>query len=245
MILFLVEREQSMALRSVDIGAVQDAFQFDDADTWSDGVAMGLRVPIVPSNAQHVVRKEDLGSAIDPLADESYLVVSSTGDLSAERVFAVSNGLKKTDGGANSNFTVEIDATSKPTMAGSTNTDHVDIDADNKALRLGADQDATILYDGTDLQVDPAAVGSGKMTVAANVNTTGSYEVDGTQVVTNQQSAITDSTDNTTGTPASSLVDVTTAGLADPTKVNDNFATLLALVVQYGDALRAHGLIAT
>lgn len=35
------------------------------------------------------------------------------------------------------------------------------IDQDSKAIKFGADQDATILYDGTNLVVDPKAVGSG------------------------------------------------------------------------------------
>lgn len=48
------------------------------------------------------------------------------------------------------------------------------------------------------------------------------------------QAAITDST---TGTPASSLVDVTTLGVADPVKVNDNFASLLVLVTAMRTAM--------
>jgi hypothetical protein len=41
-------------------------------------------------------------------------------------------------------------------------------------------------------------------------------------------------TDSTGGTPASSLVDVTSAGLADPVKVNNNFASLRAALAAYG-----------
>lgn len=44
-------------------------------------------------------------------------------------------------------------------------------------------------------------------------------------------------TDNTTGVAATQLVDVTTAGLADPVKINNNFATLLTKLQTLG-ALR-------
>lgn len=236
-----------MAIRTLDLGPIQRFLQFDDADLYDDGDGYGLRIDMAPTADNHVVRKQDLADAVvNPLVDEPVLMAATTGsDFPNKRTIAVANGIKKTDAGAGSTLTVEIDATAKPNMGGSTNSDHVDIDADNKALRLGADQDATILYDGTDLIVDPQAVGSGKMTVDAPVNTTAHYQVDGVQVVGDQQPAVTDSTDNTTGTPAADLVDVTTLTVADPVKVNDNFATLLALVVQYGDALRAHGLIDT
>jgi len=54
------------------------------------------------------------------------------------------------------------------------------------------------------------------------------------------QAALTDSTG---GTPASSLVDVTTAGLADPTKINNNFSSLLTLVAALRTAALNTGLI--
>jgi hypothetical protein len=41
-------------------------------------------------------------------------------------------------------------------------------------------------------------------------------------------------TDNSTGTPATQLVDVTTTTVADPVKVNNNFASIRQLLNQYG-----------
>lgn len=42
------------------------------------------------------------------------------------------------------------------------------IDQDSKALKLGADQDATILYDGTNLVMNPKAVGSGVVAISGD-----------------------------------------------------------------------------
>ena len=49
--------------------------------------------------------------------------------------------------------------------------------------------------------------------------------------------------DNTGGTPASNLIDVSTLGLANVSKINDNFATLLQLVLALRTALVNLGLI--
>lgn len=78
-----------------------------------------------------------------------------------------------------------------------------------------------------------------------DINATGVYKVDGTQVVTNQQSAITSLTDSTGGTANDTLIDVATAAIADPAKINDNFADVAAKVDAILAALRTHGLIAT
>jgi hypothetical protein len=144
-------------------------------------------------------------------------------------------------------------------MAGSTNTDHVDVDADSKALRLGADQDATVLYDGTDLLINPKAVGTGKMTVSGVVNTTESYQVDGTKVIGNQEAAIASLTDSTGGTANNTVqaltdpVDspLTADALRDDLVANlipelrNNYADLTAKINTILTALRNHGLIAT
>jgi hypothetical protein len=138
-------------------------------------------------------------------------------------------------------------------------TEHVDIDADSKALRLGADQDATILYDGTDLQINPKAVGTGKMTVAGVVNTTESYQVDGTKVVGNQESAIPSLTDNSGGT-ANDTVQALTDPVDTPLtadilrddlvanlipELRNNYADIAAKINTILTTLRNHGLIAT
>jgi len=60
-----------------------------------------------------------------------------------------------------------------------------------------------------------------------------------------QPSAITSLTDSTGGTADNTLIDVTSAGLADPAKVNDNFADLSAKVNAILAAIRSEGLIAT
>lgn len=44
------------------------------------------------------------------------------------------------------------------------------IDQDSKAIKFGADQDATILYDGTNLVIDPKAVGSGVVSVSGEAH---------------------------------------------------------------------------
>ena len=48
-----------------------------------------------------------------------YLVLSATGSLSSERVFSPSTGLSFTDGGANNNYTIEIDNSVVATLSGS------------------------------------------------------------------------------------------------------------------------------
>lgn len=89
------------------------------------------------------------------------------------------------------------------------------------------------------------AVAASDSPTFVNINATGEFRVDGTKVVGNQESAITSLTDSTGGTANDTLVDVATLGLADPAKINDNFADVTAKVNAIFTALRNHGLIAT
>lgn len=98
-----------MALRTIDIGQIEDAFQYDDALTYSDGIPVGLRVKQVPTNSEHVVRLADLGGASDPLSDEPVLMAAATGtDFANKRTIAVGVGLTKTDAGAGSTLTLAV-----------------------------------------------------------------------------------------------------------------------------------------
>lgn len=60
-----------------------------------------------------------------------------------------------------------------------------------------------------------------------------------------QQAAIPNLTDSTTGADGATLVDVTTLGLADPAKINDNFATVNGDLAAIKAALRAFQIIAS
>jgi len=248
-----------MALRSISIGSLINAYAYDDA-VYPNGLSTdgAIRTSNTPVIATDVLRQSDVGIIAAP-ASSAFAVFALSGSLSNERLLVAANGLKLTDGGANGNGTYEIDAAAKPNMAGSNNSDHIDIDADNKSLRLGADQDATLLYDGTDLQINPRAVGAGKLTVSGIVNTTESYQVDGIKVIGNQGAAVAALTDNSGGTAndtIEALVDpadlpLTADMLRDDLVANlipalrNNIADLTAKVNALSGRARDHGLIAT
>ena len=65
-------------------------------------------------------------------------------------------------------FNQDIQTTASPTFVGATFSDNVDIDANNKAIRFGAAQDASIYYDGTDLILSSAEVGTGAIKVLSS-----------------------------------------------------------------------------
>lgn len=104
---------------------------------------------------------------------------------------------------------------------GTTSTDDISILADNKALVLGAGGDAKIYYDGADLVIKPNVVGSGEAKIDGNVNVSGVVKIDGQQLLTVQQPALTD--------PAG-------GGTVD-TEARTSIIEIL-------DTLRTHGLIA-
>lgn len=192
-----------MALRTINIGAVEDAFQWDDAVTpfYSDGsTPVGLVVPLAPTVDNAVVRKVDLTSGgVNPLADLQYVVMALSSVVPNERKLTAGTGVTLTDGGAGGNATLAIGQ----------------------------------------------AVATSDSPTFVNVNATGEFRVDGTKVIGNQESAITSLTDSTGGSANNTLEDVTTLGLADPAKVNNNFADLAAKVNAIFTVLRNHGLIAT
>ena len=101
-----------MALRTIHIGAVEDAFQWDDAVTpfYSDGsTPMGLIIPLAPTVDNAAVRKVDLtDGAVNPLADLSYVLISANAAIPNERVLSVSGGLTLVDGGAGASVTIGL-----------------------------------------------------------------------------------------------------------------------------------------
>lgn len=104
---------------------------------------------------------------------------------------------------------------------GTTSTNDINISVDNKALVLGAGGNAKIYYDGNDLVIKPNVVGPGEAKIDGNVNVTGVVKVDGQQILTIQQPALTD--------PAG-------GGTID-TEARTSIIEIL-------DTLRTHGLIA-
>lgn len=173
---------------------------------------------------------------------------------------SIENWLSYDDTGTYSDGTpYGLKMSSSPSFAAITATDNITLDADNKSIRFGADQDATILYDGTNLVVNPRAVGSGKMSVSGAINTTEHYQVDGTQVLTNQQAAIASLTDSSGGTADNTIAalpdladtPLTADALRDDIMTNwlpvllNNFADLAAKYNALAAMARAHGLIAT
>src|SRR3990172_2029911 len=97
-----------MTARKYWIGS-KGPYLFDDANTFADGRTHGLAVDKTPVENEDVIRKIDL-AAYAP-ADAAYLVLALDGDLTAERVFTLGNGLDAVDGGANGNYTVTVDET--------------------------------------------------------------------------------------------------------------------------------------
>ena len=168
-----------MALRTIHIGAVEDAFQWDDATTpfYSDGsTPVGLVVPLAPTVDNAVVRKVDLVTgAVNPLADLQYVVMALTSVVPNERKLTAGTGVGLADGGAGGNATISI----------------------GQAVETTSD----VTFD--------------------DINATGVYKVDGTQVLSNQAAAEADLAGGAT------LSDVIT-------KVNNLLAKL-----------RTHGIIAT
>lgn len=120
------------------------------------------------------------------------------------------------------------------------------VESDGDANALYVDASANTVQVGAATTADSAKFYvAGKISASGDINTNGVLKVDDTQVVGNQQAAIADLTDNTTGTPAAELVDVTILTAADPAKVNDNFASVLADLADIKAAMRTHGLIDT
>ena len=88
---------------------------YDDAATYDDGdshVALKtegqLLVGTAPSLNEEVLRLADLGTIFAP-ADAVYLVLSLDGTLTNERALVAGDMITLTDGGANSNATLDVD----------------------------------------------------------------------------------------------------------------------------------------
>lgn len=85
--------------------------------------------------------------------------------------------------------------------------------------------------------------GSGKILLQQVVSTTEHFEVSGTQVVTEQQTAIASLTDSSGGTADGTVAAV--SGSGDDANINNNFAECAAKLDSILAMLRTHGLIAT
>lgn len=81
---------------------------FDDANQFSDGTNHGLKCEKVPTDAEDVLRLDDLGTIFAP-ADSTYVVVSLDGTLTDERRLQVGSGLTLGDGGAGGDITIGVD----------------------------------------------------------------------------------------------------------------------------------------
>ena len=110
-----------MALQTISIGTAEDCYQFDDTEVYSDATTVsGIRISRAPTNNNDVVRKTDLlSSTVNPLVDIQFLVLSLSGNLTTERRLVINetNGLTKTDGGANADFTVNLSQGLKTTSS--------------------------------------------------------------------------------------------------------------------------------
>lgn len=130
---------------------------------------------VAPATAQYVVTVANVGL---PNAD----VLTGTANQ-----ITVNNGLLSTPQDSHTSATPQYARLGLGTAAHGTKSinathgaifaENVDIDADSKALTLGADQDATIQYDGTNLLVNPKAVGTGRVEVQGDLKITGNLGV--------------------------------------------------------------------
>lgn len=110
-----------MAIQTISIGNMEDFHQFDDTSTYSDAtVISGIRISRAPTNNNDVIRKTDLlSSSVNPLIDIQFLVLALSGNLTNERRLVIdeTNGLTKTDGGANADFTINLSQGLKTTSS--------------------------------------------------------------------------------------------------------------------------------
>ena len=103
-----------MAEKEVYIGSV-GPFLYDDGNTYDGSVPHSgiyckgkLRVDGTPAHNNDVLRKVDIGSIAAPY-DAEYVVISLSGNLSAERRLQAGDGMSLTDGGADGDVTLDVD----------------------------------------------------------------------------------------------------------------------------------------
>lgn len=159
-----------MAIQSIHLGPVEDFLQFDDTEFYSDGsTPRGLIVPIKPTTNNGVVRKIDLNdSTVNPLADESYLVMALSGDLSNERKLTAGIGVALADGGAGGNATISIGQAVETNSNVQFNSVEIDGDLNHDGSNVG--------FFGT----APAAQSTGWS--ASNVTPDKSFDADSTSI---------------------------------------------------------------
>ena len=108
----------------------------------------------------------------------SYLVLSSTGSLTNERVLTAGTGIVSTDAGANGNFTLDIDDSVVATLSGSQFSGNVGVTGSFGAT-LGLSGSLTQLTDGSSYLVAGSgttitSASNGQVTISSS-NTNGNY----------------------------------------------------------------------
>jgi len=100
-----------MAIKTISIGNLEDVYQYDDTETYSDASAVQgikaatIQVTTAPAEADDVLRLDDLGSLFAP-HDAQYVVLVANSSLTVERVLTAGSGITITDAGAGSTVTV-------------------------------------------------------------------------------------------------------------------------------------------
>ena len=142
----------------------------------------------------------------------------ATRDNEGNDVVAIGYQAGKANTVANQFIVKQANINAVPLIQGDFVTGDVSMAQDNAKLLLGTAQDSSIYYDGTDMVINPAEVGSGSLKVLGDINATG-YIGNGSQL-----------TDvgywNRTGTvlsPKTSGDDITTTGKLTAAQVNTNF----------------------
>lgn len=103
-----------MAVRTINIGNMENWAQYDDTETYSDaslvqGIkAATIQVTTAPADDDDVVRLAEVGGGGGIAPDNAlYLIIGpNTADLVNERVITAGVGIQLVDGGANSTLTI-------------------------------------------------------------------------------------------------------------------------------------------
>lgn len=179
---------------------------------------------VAPADARYVVSAADadLPNA-DVLTGTANQITVSSGLLATPQDIhtAATPQFARLGLGAAAHGTKSINAANGAIFA-----DNVNIDADSKALTLGADQDATLQYDGTNLLVNPKAVGSGRAEVQGDLKVTGQVGFNNTNPVAQSTGwAVTNVTEDKTFDANSTSTD----------ELADVLGTLITYLLSRGD----------
>lgn len=191
--------------------------------------------------------------------DAAYVVISASADLTSERVLTgTANQITVTDGGAGANLTlsapqnIHTGATPQFTRLGLGNAADASLAllANRGGLFDGSADEIQLRVQGHSTQTANVfeienSAGTNQLTVNASgdLDINGVLKVDGTQVVSNQQAAITSFTDSSGGTADNTIA---AAGVGYSQSDENNFRADVAQKINaILNAIRTHGLIAT